>query len=186
MTWIWNIFLVLSLACSIATCRTRELSTAILEGASRGITLSITLAGPICLWSGINYLMSQTGITSKMATLLSPVLGRLFPTTWQNPTARNALCTNTAANLLGLGSAATPAGLQAARLLVAEGQTTDELCRLVVLNTASIQLLPTTVAALRAGAGAASPFDILPAVWITSFCALTAGLLAAKGLSRWL
>ena len=186
MARIWTVFLVLSLVCALLTGRTAELSSAILDGANRGITLALTLAGPMCLWSGVNHLMAQTGITAKLSSLLSPVLRRLFPVAWQNPTARSALCTNTAANLLGLGSAATPAGLQAARLMAGDNQTTDELCRLVVLNTASIQLFPTTVAALRAGAGAASPFDILPAVWLTSLCALTVGLLAAKGLSRWL
>ena len=93
---------------------------------------------------------------------------------------------NLSANLLGLGNAATPLGIRAARRMAlgAEGIASNELCRLVVLNTASVQLLPTTVAAVRAGCGAAAPFDILPAVWISSLLSVSVGLLAARLLER--
>lgn len=93
---------------------------------------------------------------------------------------------NLSANLLGLGNAATPLGIRAARRMAlgAEGTASNELCRLVVLNTASVQLLPTTVAAVRAGCGAAAPFDILPAVWISSLLSVSVGLLTARLLER--
>ena len=94
---------------------------------------------------------------------------------------------NVSANLLGLGNAATPAGVRAAQAMARElrgSKASDELCLLVVLNTASIQLLPVTIAAVREAAGAAVPFDILPAVWVTSLCSVTAGLLTGKCLSR--
>lgn len=97
------------------------------------------------------------------------------------------LSANVSANLLGLGNAATPAGIAAARELAAmgtEGVSGNELCRFVVLNTASIQILPTTVAAMRASAGAASPFDILPAVWISSAVSLMVGLTAARLMEK--
>lgn len=98
-----------------------------------------------------------------------------------------AVSGNLSANLLGLGNAATPLGIRAARRMAlgAEGTASNELCRLVVLNTASVQLLPTTVAAVRAGCGAAAPFDILPAVWISSLLSVSVGLLTARLWSGW-
>lgn len=164
-----------------------ELSGALLQGAGSGVSLAITLAGPLCLWCGLTHTMAQTGLTERLAQLLSPLLRRLFPQAWQDPLAREALCGNLSANLLGLGSAATPLGIQAACRMAkdANGRATDELCKLVVMNTASVQLVPSTIAALRAGLGAAAPFDILPAVWITSLCSVAAGLLAAKVMAKW-
>ena len=99
----------------------------------------------------------------------------------------DALSSNVSANLLGLGNAATPAGIKAAvglKRLSGLSSASDELCLLVVMNTASIQLLPTTVASLRASFGAASPFDILPAVWLSSILSVTVGILAAKLFQR--
>lgn len=188
MSWVWTFFLVCSIVSALIGGRTAALSNAVLEGAASGVTLSISLAGPLCLWSGLNNLMAQTGLTDRLSRLLSPLLQRIFPAAWQDKTCREAICANLSANLLGLGNAATPPGIQAAKRLSAHspGTAGDELCRLVVMNTASIQLIPTTVAAVRASMGADAPFDILPAVWITSLCALSMGLLAAKGLSKWL
>lgn len=187
MSWIWTFFLLLSLICACLTNQVSALSSAVLDGSGQAVRLILSLAGPLCLWSGLTRVISDIGLTEGLSRLLSPLLARLFPRAWSNSSAREALCGNLCANLLGLGNAATPLGIQAARQM-ADGTDTasDELCRLVVLNTASLQLLPTTVAAVRASQGAAAPFDILPAVWLTSLCAVTVGLLAAKGLSRWL
>lgn len=188
MSWIWMIFLTFSLLCALFTRQIQSLSQAMLEGASQGISLGISLAGPLCLWNGFIRVMEASGLSDRLALLLRPLQQRLFPRAWTDPTAREALCGNLTANLLGLGNAATPFGIQASRQMaqLAQGQTPDELCRLVVMNTASVQLIPSTVAAIRSGLGASASFDILPAVWITSLCSVTAGLLAAKVLSRWL
>lgn len=187
MGWIWTIFLGLSLLYSCRTGQIGALAGAALEGASAGVTLAISLAGPICLWSGICTVMEHTGWMHAITVLLSPLLRRLFPTAWQDRQTREALSGNVSANLLGLGNAATPLGIRAAKQMAegCGGHASDELCKLIVINTASIQLIPTTVAAVRAGLGAQSPFDILPAVWVTSLCAAAAGLAAAKVCSRW-
>lgn len=187
MSVIVLVFLIISTFCSILTRSANGLSGALLNGAAEGVQLAISLAGPLCLWSGISYAMEQTKLSSFLTRLFSPLLGRLFPHTWQNKAAREALCGNFSANLLGLGSAATPLGVRAACLMAegCNGRASDELCKLIILNTASIQLIPSTVAAVRAGLGAASPFDILPAVWVTSFCSVCCGLLAAKVLCKW-
>ena len=120
-----------------------------------------------------------------MARLLRPFLRLVMPTL-KGEEARQAVTLNLTANLLGLGNAATPMGIRAACRMArgTEGVASDELCRLVVLNTASIQLLPTTVASIRAVCGSAAPLDILPAVWVSSLLSVTAGLAAAKLLER--
>jgi spore maturation protein A len=157
-----------------------------MEGAKSGVTLAISLAGPICLWSGVSKAMDAVGWSAGLARLLEPLLRRLFPAAWADREAREALCGNLSANLLGLGNAATPLGIRAARRMAldANGAASDELCRLVVMNTASIQLLPTTVAAVRQSAGSAAPFDILPCVWISSLLSVSVGLLAVFLLGR--
>lgn len=131
-------------------------------------------------------LMDRCGLSQKLARLLRPVLRRLLPRASRDSETLAAVSANVSANLLGLGNAATPLGIRAARRMAlgAEGRATDELCRLVVLNTASVQLLPTTVAAVRAGCGSAAPFDILPAVWVSSILSVSVGLLAARLLER--
>jgi spore maturation protein A len=185
MSWIWIGLLSLSLVCGLALGNGSALAAAIPQGAQAGITLAISIAGSICLWSGVGKLMERAGMTRLLSKLLSPVLGRVFPSTQRDEAAAHYLCANICANFLGLGNAATPMGIQAAKRLKDPNRphlATDELCRLIVLNTASIQLIPANVAAVRAGLGAASPFDILPAVWVTSLCSAGLGLLAAWGM----
>lgn len=187
MAWVWTIFLGISVIFALLGGKTAALAPALLEGASTGVTLAISLAGPICLWSGLSRVMEQIGWLDGLSQLASPLLKRLFPSAWQDGETRQALCGNLSANLLGLGNAATPFGIRAAKKMAknANGTATNELCRLVVMNTASIQLIPATVAAVRSSLGAAAPFDILPAVWISSILSVSAGLLAAWGFSKW-
>ena len=131
--------------------------------------------------------MTRLGLTESLSRLLRPVLIRLFPETRTDSETAGFLSANICANLLGLGNAATPMGMAAAKGLRDPARpdcATDSLCRLVVLNTASIQLIPSNVAAVRLGLGCAAPFDILPAVWITSFCSAGLGLLAAVILGK--
>ncbi len=186
MSWIWTGLITLALIASVITGQADQLASATMQGAQSGITLAISMAGAICLWSGIGNLMSHAGITQKLAHLLSPLLHRIFPSTKTDPVLAGHLSANITANFLGLGNAATPMGIQAAKRLAqgSNGIANNQLCRLIVLNTASIQLIPANVAAIRSGLGCATPFDILPAVWITSFCSAGAGLLAAWLMGR--
>ena len=144
------------------------------------------MAGVMCLWNGVMSVMKACGLLDGLCRLFRPLLGRLLPRASQDPDTLAALSGNVSANLLGLGNAATPLGVKAAQRMAAGtgGRATDELCRLVVLNTASIQLLPTTVAGVRAALGAESAFDILPAVWTASALSVAAGLLAAGIFSK--
>lgn len=184
MGWIWTGMIAVSIVCGIVSGRGAELSSAVMRGAQAGIELGISIAGSLCLWSGVGRLMEAAGISGWLSRFFSPLLTRLFPSSQRDPILRGALSGNLCANLLGLGNAATPLGVQAAKRLRRGDTATDELCRLVVLNTASIQLLPTNVAAVRASLGCAAPFDILPAVWITSLCSAGLGVAAAWLLGR--
>lgn len=186
MTLIWSAMVVASLICGVMNGSLNAVSQAAAEGAQSAVTLCLSMAGMLCLWNGVLEVMNRSGLTAALRRLLRPFLRRLYPAFQDNAPVMDAVSANVCANLLGLGNAATPFGLRAARGMAEHsgGVANDSLCLLVVCNTASIQLLPTTVAALRAGAKCASPFDILPAVWFTSAAALTAGLAAAALLRR--
>ena len=186
MSWIWAGMLLFSLAGAIISGNGANLAGAITEGAQKGVSLAISMAGAICLWSGVGALMEKAGISRIISKLLRPVLNRLFPSTKKDQALSGYLSANVCANLLGLGNAATPMGIQAAKRLSGgtNGIATNELCRLIVLNTASIQLIPATVAAVRSSLGCNTPFDILPAVWVTSLCSAGLGLCAAWVMGR--
>lgn len=182
MSWIFTGIVAISLAAALVLGRGSELAAAIPQGAQSGITLTVSMAGSICLWTGVGRLMEKAGFTGFLSKLLKPLLQRLFPSTQEDRSLACSLSANICANFLGLGNAATPMGIQAAQRLAArrsDGTASDELCRLIVLNTASIQLIPSTVAAVRTSLGCATPFDILPAVWVTSICSAGLGLAAA-------
>ena len=174
----------LSLLFGCATGQLSAVSAAALTGAQSAVELCLSMAGAICLWSGVMTLMDRCGLSGKLAGLLRPLLRRILPNASRDRETLAALSANVSANLLGLGNAATPLGIRAATRMAqgCGGVASDELCRLVVLNSASIQLLPTTVAAVRSAHGCAAPFDILPAVWLSSVLSVSAGLLAARVL----
>lgn len=184
LTWIYTGIVGVSFVFSVVSGTTTQVSAAIATGAQTGITLAISIAGSLCLWSGVGKLMEHTGMTAALSRLLRPIIAGLFPTTKKDSLLAGHLSANICANVLGLGNAATPMGILAAKRLAKGNIANDELCRLIVLNTASIQLIPSTVAALRSSLGCDTPFDILPAVWITSLCSAGLGLLAAFVLGK--
>lgn len=186
MAWVWTGMVLLSLIFGLATGNLDAVANAALEGAGTAVELSISMAGILCLWSGVMEIMNVCGLSAKLARAFRPLLRRLLPGAARDEETLAAVSANVSANLLGLGNAATPLGIRAARRMArgCGGVASDELCRLVVLNTASIQLIPATIASLRAAAGCETPFDILPAVWFSSVLSVAAGLLAAWLLSR--
>lgn len=187
MSWVWTIILFVSFLFSIINGNISGVSSAILSGAQSGITISISMAGTICLWSGVAEVMRGAGLTGVLSRLLSPLTERIFPSTRNDPILAEDLCSNICANFLGLGNAATPLGIKAVKRMKNPGKpftATNEMCRLIVLNTASIQCIPANVAAIRASLGCVTPFDILPAVWVTSICSAGLGLTAAYFLGK--
>lgn len=187
MSFIWTTMVLLAVICAVLNGQTGTLAAAAMEGAQAALTVGLSIAGPLCLWSGFGRLLHRSGLGSRLTRFLQPILHRLFPQSFQDKDAAESISANVTANLLGLGNAATPMGIAAVKRmkqLSHSDAANNEMCRLIVLNTASVQLLPTTVASLRAANGAAKPFDILPAVWLTSVCSVAAGLLSARFLQR--
>ena len=187
MSWIFTGMLFGSVLFAALSGHGGALSAAAVEGAQAGVTLALSITGAVCLWSGVGKLMEKIGVTASLSRLLSPVLGRIFPSTKKDARLAGSLSANVCANFLGLGNAATPMGIAAVRRLKDPEEptlATDEMCRLIVLNTASIQFLPTNVAAVRSALGCASPFDILPAVWVSSLLSASLGMLAAWCLGK--
>ena len=185
MAVLWTGMVVLSVVFGMLNGRMEAVSTAALAGAGSAIQLCLSMAGVLCLWSGVMEIMNRCGMSAKLARAFRPLLKILLPNASRDNETLSSVSANVSANLLGLGNAATPLGIQAARRMARgqEGVASDELCLLVVLNTASIQIIPATIASVRAAAGAAAPFDILPAVWLSSVLSVTAGLAAAKTLA---
>ena len=186
MAWIWTGMAVVSVVCGAVYGRMEAVSAAALEGAGQAVRLCLSMAGMLCLWTGVMEVMRRSGLAEKLSRLLRPMLRLLFPQVARDRETMDSIAANVSANLLGLGNAATPLGLEAARRMsrCSPGVASDALCMLVVCNTASIQLIPTTVATVRAGAGSAAPFDILPAVWLASGLSVGVGVLACKICAR--
>ena len=186
MTIIWTGMVVLSVLCGAATGRGSEVAAAAVEGSRAAVELCLSIGGMLCLWTGVMEVMRRSGLAQGLSRLLRPVLKGLFPSVSREKDIMDSISANVSANLLGLGNAATPLGLEAARRMSRKspGVASDALCMLVVCNTASIQLIPTTVATVRAAAGCETPFDILPAVWLASALSVCTGILACKIFAR--
>ena len=186
MAWIWTGMAVLSILCGLATGRGDLVAAAAVEGAQAAVELCVSIAGMLCLWTGVMEIMRRSGLAEGLSRLLRPVLSALFPQVSKDRGVMDSISANVSANLLGLGNAATPLGIEAVRRMERKtpGTASDAMCMLVVCNTASIQLIPTTVASVRAAAGSSSPFDILPAVWLASALSVGVGIAACKLLAR--
>ena len=161
------------------------LSNGALDGASRAMELMFTLSGMMALWGGIMNVLQEAGWIRRLSRLLSPILRWVFPNAWQDTDTREKITAAVSANILGIGNAATPLALSAMEAMQRRNpipaRATDDMITLAVLATASFDLLPTTLIALRRGGGSAAPYAILPPVWITSFLCCTAAILLCRG-----
>ena len=180
---IWAAFLALSLVCGAASGRLADVTAAVGTGASEAVTLAIGIAGVMAFWSGMMELLRASDLAEKLAWLLQPVLRPLFGSAAADRQAMEAVSANVTANLLGLSNAATPLGLRAAdRLHALAGRrgAPDPVLTLLTLNATSIQLIPSTVAAVRTACGAQAPFDIMLPVWGASAASVAAVLLCGR------
>lgn len=188
LNYLWSALVVLSILCSFFTGNSPHLSEAIIESSAQAIELLMTMAGVMLLWTGIMRIAQESGLTEIFAKLLSPVLRLLFPNLKNESKALGCISMNLTANLLGLGNTATPLGIQAMKELDelngCSQTASNEMVVFVVMNTASLQLMPTMLGALRQSYGSAEPFEILVPVWISSACALTVALIIALSGNR--
>lgn len=160
--------------------RMQEVTDAVYSGGNQAISVCITLAAVMAVWGGMMKIAEKAGLTSIIGKFLSPFLRVIFPGLDRKGAAARAISMNMAANMLGLGNAATPLGIEAMHRLQDNNPlkktASNHMVTFVVLNTASIQIIPTTIAGLRSKYGAASPMDVMPAIWIASIATLIVGL----------
>ena len=186
MKWILSILALLSVVFGMLNQRISEVNLAAIQGCAKAVELTITLAGTVCLWNGLMRVAQKSGLTHIIAKLLSPITCFLFKGIAQTSYTMQLISMNITANLLGLGNAATPLGIAAMTQLEKDtphelkGTATNNMITLVVLNTASIQLIPTTVATLRLKFGSSNPLDIVFAVLISSLVSVFVAQLLTK------
>ncbi|MDO4567254.1 MAG: nucleoside recognition domain-containing protein [Oscillospiraceae bacterium] len=189
MNWILSALIALSTLFAALLGRMGELSTAALSSGAEAVEFCLQLAGSVAVWCGIMQTVEESGLSRSLARFMKPVTGWLFAgLEKESPKAVESMSMNIVANIIGLGSAATPMALEAMseldRINKNSEAASDYMISFTVLNTASFQLVPTTAAAIRAQAGSASPLDIIVSVWLTSAAALFVALFSAKLLNR--
>lgn len=188
MNYIWVFMIIFSYVFSFFTGTTEAVTEGVFSGASNAVETIISLCGMMCLWTGLLEVAKESGITKKIEKLLSPLTKILFPSLPDGSKAKTAIVMNMTANILGLSNAATPLGLSAmeelSKINLMGDSASDDMCMFVVINTASITLIPTTLLTLRSATGSAAPFEIMVPVWICSFISVACGIIAAKLLAR--
>lgn len=187
MNIIWPAIIIFSFFAAVALGNMSAVSSALIEAGNSGVELALKLLGMLCLWSGLMRIATESGFTEKIGAFMYPVLKFIFPGLKKNSETAGAISMNLTANILGLGNAATPLGIKAMKLMNQENANplvaTDNMIFFVVMNTAAMHIIPTTVAMLRNQYGSADPMEIMPAAWFNSCAALAAGIAAAKILS---
>ena len=185
---IWPIFIIISYIYAILTGRVNEINNSVFESCESAVKLTITFLGTMCLWSGIMQIAKKTTLIDKLTNFLNPIMKILFPEIQKQNPVHKEISMNMVANILGLGNAATPLGLKAMKKKKKENPKKDTLTNsmamFIIINTASIQIIPTTVIAIRSSLGSTNPTSIIIPVWIATICAAFAGIIAAKILMK--
>lgn len=185
---IWPIFIIISYIYAIFTGRVNEINNSVFESCESAVKLTITFLGTMCLWSGIMQIAKKTTLIDKLTNFLNPVMKILFPEIQKQNPVHKEISMNMVANILGLGNAATPLGLKAMKTMQKENSKKDTLTNsmamFIIINTASIQIIPTTVIAIRSSLGSTNPTSIIIPVWGATICAAFAGVIAAKILMK--
>ncbi len=184
MNYIFSGMVILSLITAFFTGKIDETVSAALDGAKSSVEIILSFAGIMCMWSGFLRLLEEGGMASIIAKLIRPITKILFPRLEKNSVAMEKISANISANLLGVGNAATPAGIEAMceldKLNKRPDTASDEMSIFTVINTASIQLVPTTIIALRASFGSQNSECIMLPIWISSVCAVVCAVSAMK------
>ena len=185
---LWPIFIILSISYAIFSGNIENVSKSITESTESAVNLTLPLIGITCLWSGLMEIASNTNIIKHLSNMLSPIVKFLFPNIKEEQKGFKCIIMNIIANILGLGNAATPLGLQAMNELQKENyekdKLSDNMMMLIVLNTASLQIIPTTVIAIRTTLGSDNPTKIIFPVWISTICAAIVGISITKLIIR--
>lgn len=185
---IWPIFIIISYVYAICVGNISNLNNSIFESCKSAVDLSITFLGTMCLWTGVMNIAKKTTLITKLANGLGPIMKILFPDIKKEEEAYGEISMNMVANILGLGNAATPLGLKAMKTMQKKNLKKDTLSNsmamFIIINTASIQIIPTTVIAIRTSLGSNNPTAIILPVWIATIGAAVVGVITAKILMK--
>lgn len=185
---IWPAFIILSFLYAIFNGNIEEFNNSIFTSCAQTVDLILKLFGTMCLWNGLMKIVQETSLMKKLTKFISPLMRFLFPTMKKEDKEYKEITINIIANLLGIGNAATPLGLKAMQTMQEKNpqkdRITDSMAMFIVLNTASIQLIPSTVIAVRASLGSVNPSQIIVPVWIATIAADVAGIIASKILMK--
>ena len=188
LNFIWPIFIIISFIYAILNGRVSEVNNSVFDSTKSAVDLSISLLGTTCLWTGIMQIASSTNIVKHLSKLLNPIIKKIFPDIKKEEKVHKEITMNIIANIMGLGNAATPLGLKAMKSMQIKNKDKSKLsnsmCMFIVLNTASIQLIPTTVIAIRSSLGSSNPTAMIIPVWVATICAAMAAVFSAKLLMR--
>ena len=188
MNFIWPVFIIISYIYAIFFGNLEEINNSIFDSCKSAVELSITFLGTMCLWNGIMQIAKTTTLIQKLTHLLKPIMKFLFPEIKSDSKVHEEISRNMVANILGLGNAATPLGLKAMKSMQKENPNkeilSNDMAMFIIINTASIQLIPTTVISIRSALGSSNPTSIILPVWIATICAAVAGIFAAKILKK--
>ena len=188
LNFIWPIFIIVSFIYAIFSGRVAEVNNSVFNSTKSAVELTISLLGTTCLWTGIMQIASNTKIVKHLNKLLNPIMKKLFQDIKKEEKVHKEITMNIIANIMGLGNAATPLGLKAMRSMQEKNndkkKLSNAMCMFIVLNTASIQLIPTTVIAIRNSVGSSNPTAMIVPVWIATLCAAFAAVFSAKLLMK--
>ena len=184
LNFIWIFLMVISFICAAFTGNMDATSNALIESGFNAIEFLFSIGGMMAMWSGFMSIAEKSGLTDKIAVILSPLIKWLFVTARKDEKYKNAICMNMVANFLGLSNAATPLGIKAMKLLNEKNgnkkTASNDMCMLAVINSASIQLIPSTLIAIRASSGCSDPGAIILPIWIVSLITFVSGVTLAK------
>lgn len=188
LNYIWLALVLLAVTIGGWTGHLKEVTDGAFEGAKTAVTIALGLIGIMALWLGVMRLAERAGLIQKLARGLRPVMRRLFPGVPNDHPAMGSMLMNMAANMLGLGNAATPLGLRAMRDLEElnphPGTATNAMCTFLAINTSSVQLIPTTAIAILVAAGSTNPTAIVGTSLLATLCAATVAITSVKLLGR--
>lgn len=188
INYIWFAMIAIGVLTGIFTGNVKAVTDAAISYAESGFEIALGLTAVMSLWLGIMKIAEESGLVSLLSRALRPVLIRLFPDVPAEHPAMGAMLMNIAANVLGLGNAATPFGIKAMNELQALNNkpdtATDSMCMFLAINTSSVTVVPATVIAYRASAGSANAAEILGAALVATTCSTAVAIIASKLLSK--
>ena len=181
---IWPVFIIISIIYGFIYGKIEDVNNAVFNSASEAVNLTITFFGTICLWNGIINILTKTKLTNKITALISPIINYLFPELVKKEKVKEEISMNVIANLLGLGNAATPLGLKAMKSMQEinndKTKLSNSMVMFIVINTASLQIIPTTVMAIRTSLGSQNASAMIVPIWIATMIAAIVAVVATK------